>query len=142
MFFFHSALNHFLYSAVNGSPDYSELNKESLKVLYDTYQMLTEQVEHDATPEFLSELKSKVGIFDEPNSNVKNLAEIFKDPGLNPLSLPINCLLQGSLPEESETQNIEDPLLEQTTPTKVASNSSSSSKKSQTRKKSAKNDKN
>lgn len=105
-----SALNQFLYSAVSGLPDYVDLNNESLKVLNDTYQMLTEQIEHDATPEFLNELKSKIcaGYIKEPHPKAKNLAEIFQDKGLNPFNFPFEYLLNGALPQEPITEESDD----------------------------------
>lgn len=70
--------------------------------------MLTEQVEHDATPEFLSELESKIcaGYTEEPHTGVKKLAKIFQDKGINPFNFPFEYLLNGALPEEPIT----DPL--------------------------------
>lgn len=99
---FNSALNRYLYSAVAGLPDTVDLNDQSKKVLADTYGMLNEQIERDATPEFLEELKSKIcaGDADVPHSRIASLTKIFQDKTLNPLNFPFEYLLNGTLPPE------------------------------------------
>lgn len=61
-----------------------------------------EQIEHDATPEFLEELKSKIcaGYTEECHPSVANLANLFQDKSLNPFNFPFEYLLNGTLPEE------------------------------------------
>lgn len=65
--------------------------------------MMNEQIEHDATPEFLDELKSKIcaGYTEEMHPRVNVLAKIFQDKSLNPLNLPFEYLLNGTLPTTS-----------------------------------------
>lgn len=71
--------------------------------------MLMEQVEHDATPEFLEELKSKICAGHEQMSHpkIEKLSKIFQDTSLNPMNFPFEYLLNGTLPkdEESEAQS-------------------------------------
>lgn len=106
MRYFHSnsELNKFLYSAVSGLPDFTELNKESFSVLHETHKMLMDQVEHDATPEFLSELKSKIcaGYDEVSHPKIADLANLFQDKNLNPLNFPFEYLLNGTLPLDIE----------------------------------------
>lgn len=87
-------------------PDFVDLNKESLKVLYDAHQMMTKQIDHDATPEFLDELKSKIcaGYTEESHPGVADLAKLFQDKSLNPFNFPFEYLLNGTLPVESLTE--------------------------------------
>lgn len=63
-----------------------------------------EQVNRDASPEFLEELKSKIssGSTETSHAGVGNLAKVFQDSDLNPLDLPFQYLLRGSLPAETE----------------------------------------
>lgn len=109
--------------------------------------MLTEQVQHDATPEFLSELKSKIcaGYTEQPHKDVKNLAMMFQDKGLNPFNFPFEYLLNGTLPEETSTKKNVDTIEESNSVDKKLQNdivatfkTSSSSKKPQAEKKAAK----
>jgi hypothetical protein len=97
-----------LYTAVNGLPDISLLNDESKTVLYKTYGDLMKQVENDATPEFLNELKSKIcaGHDETSNSRVEKLSEVFEDKTLNPFDLPFEYLLNGELPDEQKKENL------------------------------------
>ena len=102
----HRALNRFLYSAASGLPDTTDLSQESMAVLFNTHRMLCQQVEHDATPEFLNELKSKIcaGYTEEINPEISDLAKIFQDKSLNPLNFPFEYLLNGTLPVEQKEE--------------------------------------
>lgn len=95
-----SSLNKFLYSAVNGTGDFVEMNEQTKKVLYDTYNMMMEQVDKDA-PTCLEDLKLKIGTGckEIPHQSIFNLAEVFQDTSLNPLNLPFEYFINGSLPE-------------------------------------------
>lgn len=67
-----------------------------------------EQIEHDATPEFLEELKQKIcaGRTEESHPSASCLASIFQDKSLNPMDFPFEYLLNGTLPaftQEDET---------------------------------------
>lgn len=97
-------------------PDYVDLNKDSLtlKVLYDAHQMLMEQVEHDATPEFLDELKSKIcaGYTEESHPSIENLAKLFQDKDLNPFSFPFGYLLNGTLPQQLVAEHHDAPAVQ------------------------------
>lgn len=106
----HRKLNKFLYSAVNGLPDYTSLDEKSSKVLYDTHQMLMEQVEHDATPEFLEELKLKIcgGQNENFHPKTSNVSKIFQDTSLNPLNFPFEYLLNGTLPADEADDSLSD----------------------------------
>lgn len=97
-------LNHFLYSAVSGLPDFTELDERTTGVLMSTHQMLLHQIEHDATPEFLEELKSKIcaGYTEETHEGVAELSSVFQDKGLNPFNFPFEYLLNGTLPANPE----------------------------------------
>lgn len=99
--FFHRALNKFLYSAISGLPDCTDLDPKSQRVLYNTHAMLMQQIEHDATPEFLEEMKSKIcaGSTDQAHPSIANLAKMFNDEDLNPFNFPFEYLLNGTLPE-------------------------------------------
>lgn len=84
-----------------------------MAVLASTHQMLLDQIEHDATPQFLEELKSKIcaGYTEETHPGVAELGKIFQDKTLNPLNFPFEYLLNGTLPaavvrEEKEEQVI------------------------------------
>lgn len=115
-------MNQFLYSAVSGLPDCTSLNKDSEKVLLDTYRMMMEQIEHDATPEFLNELKSNicVGHTEDSHQAVANLARVLQDKSLNPLSLPFEYLLNGNLPfEEINDKPIVQTSFLKSSPTKA-----------------------
>lgn len=111
--FINRQLNRFLYSAVSGLPDCFDLNEPSLKVLYDTFRMLNEQIELDATPDFLEELKSKICAGDTEVSHpcIASLTKIFQDKSLNPLNLPFEYLLNGTLPTEQLREVVEKPLI-------------------------------
>lgn len=63
-----------------------------------------QQVEGDATPEFIAELKSKIcaGYTEQPHPKIAQLARIFQDKSLNPFSFPFEYLLNGTLPEDEE----------------------------------------
>lgn len=67
--------------------------------------MMMEQVEHDATPEFLEELKSKIcaGYTEDSHPRVAEVAKIFQDKSLNPLNFPFEYLLNGTLPTNLES---------------------------------------
>lgn len=71
--------------------------------------MLMEQVEHDATPEFLEELKTNICAGQNQNfhPNIVNLSEIFQDASLNPLKFPFEYLLNGNLPSDKEESQVE-----------------------------------
>lgn len=75
------------------------MNDHTKKVLYDTYNMMMEQVESDA-PACLEDLKLKIGtgFKESSHQSVVNLAETFQDPSLNPLNLPFEYLMNGTLP--------------------------------------------
>lgn len=89
---------------MDGLPDCTKLSKESLQVLLQTHDLLMEQVNKDATPEFLEELKSNMcaGGSGCPSVGVEGLAEAFRDKNLNPLGFPFEFLLKGSLPPQDE----------------------------------------
>ncbi|CRL00272.1 CLUMA_CG013545, isoform A [Clunio marinus] len=97
------ALNRFLYSAVCGLPDTTDLNDETRKVLFDTFEMLKDQIEHDSTPEFMQELKSKIsaGFTEESHHKIVELAKITQHTSINPLNFPFEYLLNGILPLEN-----------------------------------------
>lgn len=61
--------------------------------------MMMDQVEKDA-PACLDVLKANIGSScdKKPQENVVNLSEAFLDGGLNPLDLPFEYLLNGTLP--------------------------------------------
>lgn len=90
-------------------PDFTDLNKDSLNVLRETHKMLMAQVEHDATPEFLSELKSKIcaGFEEVSHPGIVDLANLFQNKGLNPLNLPFEYLLNGTLPTEMDETSVQ-----------------------------------
>lgn len=94
-------------------PDFVDLNKESLKVLYDAHQMMTKQIDHDATPEFLDELKSKIcaGYTEESHPGVADLAKLFQDKSLNPFNFPFEYLLNGTLPVEPLIEKADDSVV-------------------------------
>ena len=73
--------------------------------------MLLEQVEYDATPEFLEELKSKIcaGFSTQTHPGVAELSQIFQDKNLNPLSFPFEYLLNGSLPNMAAEETKDEP---------------------------------
>lgn len=73
--------------------------------------MLNEQIDRDATPEFLEELKSKICAGDTEISHprIAALTEIFQDKSLNPLNLPFEYLLNGTLPSEPLKEVVEKP---------------------------------
>jgi hypothetical protein len=84
-----------------------------MAVLTSTHQMLLDQIEHDATPQFLEELKSKIcaGYTEETHPGVAELGKIFQDKTLNPLNFPFEYLLNGTLPAavvEEEEQVINE----------------------------------
>lgn len=105
------ALISFLYSAVSGLPDFSELDEKTTAVLVSTHQMLLDQIEHDATPEFIEELKSKIcaGYTEETHPGVAELSTIFQDKSLNPFNFPFEYLLNGTLPAASNENNKKEP---------------------------------
>lgn len=111
LFHLRSELTRFLYSAVNGHPDYANLNKESLNVLHNTHRMLMEQIEHDATPEFLEELKQKIcaGQTEEAHPSASCLSSIFQDKSLNPMDFPFEYLLNGTLPAMTQKAETAEP---------------------------------
>lgn len=76
-----------------------------------THQMLLEQIEHDATTEFLEELKSKIcaGFSVQTHPGVAELSQIFQDKNLNPLSFPFEYLLNGSLPNMPDEETKDEP---------------------------------
>jgi hypothetical protein len=90
--------------------------------------MMMQQVEHDATPEFIEELKSKIcaGYMEEPHPKIAQLAEIFKDKSLNPFNFPFEYLLNGTLPEETNSQS---EMQIQVIPSNIATNHSPQKKK-------------
>lgn len=91
---------------MSGLPDCNSLNQESLRVLFQTHDLLMEQVNKDATPEFLEKVKSKIcaeGI-KKPLVGVEGLAKAFQDKNLNPFEFPFEFLLKGSLPSEDEPE--------------------------------------
>lgn len=69
--------------------------------------MLMQQIEHDATPEFLEEMKSKICAGSEYkfHPSISNLAQMFNDETLNPFNFPFEYLLNGTLPTEPESLN-------------------------------------
>lgn len=69
--------------------------------------MLLEQIENDATPEFLEELKQKIcaGRTEESHPSASCLTSIFQDKSLNPMDFPFEYLLNGTLP--AQTQKVE-----------------------------------
>lgn len=69
-----------------------------------THDLLMEQINKDATPEFLNEIKSKIcaGGREQPNVGVEDLANAFQDKNLNPFGFPFEFLLKGSLPSKDE----------------------------------------
>lgn len=71
--------------------------------------MLMEQVEHDATPEFLEELKTNICAGQNENSHpeIANLSQIFQDASLNPLKFPFEYLLNGTLPTDKTESHVE-----------------------------------
>lgn len=73
--------------------------------------MLLEQIEHDATSEFVEELKSKIcaGYNMESHPGVVELSKIFQDKNLNPLNFPFEYLLNGSLPNVAHLMKKEEP---------------------------------
>lgn len=73
--------------------------------------MLNEQIELDATPEFLEELKSKIcaGDTEVSHPQIASLTKIFQDKSLNPLNLPFEYLLNGTLPTEKLKEVVEKP---------------------------------
>lgn len=89
-----------------------------------------EQVEHDATPEFLEELKSKIcaGYTEHSNPSVSSLTELFQDKSLNPFNFPFEYLLNGTLPIEP-LKELNDVSAVQIMP--VVNNDNNSSKRKQ-----------
>lgn len=89
---------------MDGLPDCTKLSEESLQVLSQTHKLLMEQVNKDATPEFLEELKSNMCArgSGHPSVGVEGLAEAFRDKNLNPLGFPFEFLLRGSHPPQDE----------------------------------------
>lgn len=102
----HRALHQFLYTAMSGLPDYTNLNENSLKVLHDTHELLMNQVNEQATPEFLDDLKMKICAdnTEAHHKGVQGLNKIFQDKSLNPFNFPFEYLLNGSLPSQAEEE--------------------------------------
>lgn len=91
---------------MNGLPDCAKLNEKSLQVLLQTHELLMEQVNKDATPEFLEELKANICAKGSQQSHVgvESLAEAFQDKNLNPLGFPLEFLLKDSRASQDEPE--------------------------------------
>ncbi|CAO1325674.1 unnamed protein product [Diamesa hyperborea] len=94
-------LHKYIDSAVSGLPDVVTLDERSRNVLFGAYKDLMEQVDKDATPEFLSELKNAIRSGEDTSKESKfpELSKCFNQPSINPLALPFSFIFNGVTPD-------------------------------------------
>lgn len=91
---------------MSGFPDVIPLNESSLDVLFGAYKALMEQVDKDATPELLNDLKNAM-IYGEDipmESKFEELSKCLNVPSLNPLGLPFSYMFNGVIPDLSNNE--------------------------------------
>ena len=100
-FLISSSLHKYINSAVSGLPDVIPLDEGSRDVLFGAYKALMEQVDKDATPELLNELKNTIRRGGDGSIEYKftELSKCLSHPHLNPLALPFSYLFNGVIPD-------------------------------------------
>ncbi|CAO1361388.1 unnamed protein product [Diamesa serratosioi] len=94
--------------AVSGLPDVTPLNVKSRDVLFGAYKVLMDQVDKDATPEFLNDIKHAISRGDDISMGTKfaELSNCLNHPSLNPLGLPFSYMVNGVLPDTDEQTDV------------------------------------
>lgn len=112
-FLISSSLHKYINSAVSGLPDVIPLDEGSRDVLFGAYKALMEQVDKDATPELLNELKNTIRCVGDGSieSKFTELSKCLSQPHLNPLALPFSYLFNGVIPDftnnEDDTSDVD-----------------------------------
>ena len=91
---------------MSGVPDVIALNVISRDVLFGAYKALMEQVDKDATPEFLNELKKTIRSVEDTSieSKFAELSKCLNHPSFNPLALPFSYMINGVIPDSTNNE--------------------------------------
>lgn len=89
----------------------------SRDVLFGAYKVLMEQVDKDATPQFLDNLKHTLIHGEDTSMNTKfaELSKCLNHPSLNPLALPFSYMINGVLPDDTNNEQTDIEMGNETT---------------------------